>query len=51
MGEAFDNVFAAYEAPNYVALKRHGRFGSYDDISMRNKHKVAALLRLLAALA
>jgi FkbM family methyltransferase len=51
LGEAFDNLFAAYEPPNYVALKRHGRFGSYDDISMRNRHSVSALLRFLAALA
>jgi FkbM family methyltransferase len=36
VGAAFNNPFADYEAPNYVALKTSGRFGSFD--ALAGKH-------------
>ncbi len=51
VGQVFDNLFAAYEAPNYVALKPYGQLGSFEQISSRSKHRLPALPRLLAALA
>jgi FkbM family methyltransferase len=51
VGEAFDDLFGAYEAPNYVALKPNGRFASFQELSRLSMHGIPALLRLLAALA
>jgi FkbM family methyltransferase len=51
VGDPFDNLFAAYEAPNYVAVKPNGQFGSFEELSRRNHHMVPWLLRLLAQLA
>jgi hypothetical protein len=51
LGESFDNLFAPYEAPNYVALKRRGRFGSFQEISGRGNDALSSVLRVLAALA
>jgi FkbM family methyltransferase len=51
VGESFDNLFAAYEAPNYVALKPGGPLPTFHEISTRSKGRVPKLLRLLAALA
>ncbi len=51
VGEAFDNLYARYEAPNFVALKRGGSAGSFQEISMRSRRRVPTLLRLLAEFA
>jgi hypothetical protein len=49
--EAFDDLYAAYEPPNYVALKTGGQFPSFEEISLRSKRRVTTLSRLLSALA
>jgi FkbM family methyltransferase len=51
VGEAFDNLFAAYEAPNFVALKAGEEADWFQDISKRSKNRVPTLLRLLAEFA
>jgi FkbM family methyltransferase len=51
VGDAFDNLFSAYEAPNYVALKPSGRLGSFQEFSTRSKRRIPTVLRLLATLA
>jgi len=51
LGGTFDNLFAAYEAPNYVALKHGGRFGSFEEIALRSNQRIPRLLRLLANVA
>ncbi len=50
VGERFDNLFT-YEAPNYVALKPHGRRRTFKEISERSKDLAPWLLHLLAAVA
>jgi len=51
LGEAFDNLYANYEAPNFVALKPAGQAGSFEEISTLSRSRVSTLLRLLAKLA
>ncbi len=51
LGEPFDNLYGAYEAPNYVALKPYGQFGTFLEISTRCKRRVRFARRVLAALA
>jgi len=49
--EAFDNSFAAYEAPNFVAVKLSASDGAFSDLAERSKRMVRPALRMLAELA
>jgi FkbM family methyltransferase len=51
VGEPFDDLYSAYEPPNFVALKSGGRLGTFEEISLRSKRGVSRLLRLLSVLA
>jgi len=51
VGDAFENLYAAYEAPNYVALKTSDRFGTFEEISQRSKRALSGLLKMLASVA
>ena len=49
--EQFDDLYATYEPPNYVALKQGGRIRSFEEISQRSKRQISRLLWLLSSLA
>jgi FkbM family methyltransferase len=49
--ERFDDLYATYEPPEFVALKAAWQFGSFDEISYRSRRRIPKLLRILSSLA